>query len=454
MFGQALVRSIGAPARQARQERAEFLKIAPTLIQQGVLEPTTSDDPAAVKFGRKPLSVGGVSFKTKEKGTSLSDIETALDIQLKQQKLAGTGLVSQKALEDFFLSDQPTSPSVGIRTKFQPRITEAEQELQKAQQSGDPSAMAAAQANLQGIRGEMNAQMALEFQELQSAYGRNPQAFIMGPGGVPQFMVKDGSKARPATVDELKRASSLTPATEQQLAVSQEDQFKSLLKEVGTPEAKALLEDMKKGKKAPPLTAGALDRAAADIAAGTTSKVSGGLTESPGVLAALGFAAGKVGAPFISGALPGGFPGQALLAPKAPLNPLTALLQRAGIRAGAGVGPALSGAAKLAGPIAAGSLVGRDVGKFAQRAQESLAPGLTGLVADPVRFLTDPAFRQFSLESQPSANVQAPGFLESINPLNVNPFVPSGLQTGAAQEIGQTDFSQLLPLLETINSGR
>jgi hypothetical protein len=415
MFGQALVRSIGAPARQARQERAEFLKIAPTLIQQGVLEPTTSDDPAAVKFGRKPLSVGGVSFKTKEKGTSLSDIETALDIQLKQQKLAGTGLVSQKALEDFFLSDQPTSPSVGIRTKFQPRITEAEQELQKAQQSGDPSAMAAAQANLQGIRGEMNAQMALEFQELQSAYGRNPQAFIMGPGGVPQFMVKDGSKARPATVDELKRASSLTPATEQQLAVSQEDQFKSLR---------------------------------------TTSKVSGGLTESPGVLAALGFAAGKVGAPFISGALPGGFPGQALLAPKAPLNPLTALLQRAGIRAGAGVGPALSGAAKLAGPIAAGSLVGRDVGKFAQRAQESLAPGLTGLVADPVRFLTDPAFRQFSLESQPSANVQAPGFLESINPLNVNPFVPSGLQTGAAQEIGQTDFSQLLPLLETINSGR
>jgi hypothetical protein len=433
-FGQALVRSIGAPARQSRQDRADFLKVAPSLIQQGVLTTTTSDDPEAIKFGNKTFSSGGVALKPAIKQPSSTDILNQAKTAKIFAELGGQGQLSQASLEKFFI-DPTVGPAALIRANFA-------DELVKAQKSGDPNAVAEVEAKI-------NQEMLASFNSLMSTFRGSPNA-ITAVNGVPTFMVQDASgKVRPATTKELTNPAALKPATQDQLDEQSGDAFEQLLKEAassGSQASKDLLGNLKKtpGKK---ITAENLDKSLAQLFSGTTKKLTRGITERPGLAGAAAFFGGKAAAPFISAALPGGFPGQAALAPKAPLGKLAQFGQQAGLR----LGPAIGGAAKLAGPIAIGATVGRDLGQIAGQFQEKVAPGLTGLFADPFRFATDPAFRQFSLQSQPSQNIQQPGFLESINPLNVTPLVPSSLQTGAAQELGETDFSQLLQLL---NSGR
>lgn len=191
LFGQALVKSIGAPARQAREDRADFLKVAPSLIQQKMIEPTQVDDPNAIKFGKKPVSIGGISFKSTAPKPSIGDQKTALEIEKLRRELNQP--LSLSKLQDFYMKGDGILPSAA-----QTIMAEAEQEianLKKNEQTPQKIAEIRNRAQQRVVNG-LNA-------FLIQAQG-NPQAIGIDPNtGQPTIVIKDGKVTRQAKPSDL-----------------------------------------------------------------------------------------------------------------------------------------------------------------------------------------------------------------------------------------------------------
>jgi hypothetical protein len=443
LFGQALARNVGRPIRQARQEKADFLKVAPTLAAQGLLGVTQGDDPNAV------IKFGNVGLKPQTKPTTSADILNQAKTLEIFNKLGTQGTFDKEQLGKFFF-DPTAGPAAQIQTSFADKLQKAQQEDAKLIKEGKTPFME------DQVRAEMAQELAKESNVFLSAFQKNPQAFVTSPQGQPQVLIQGkGGTVAPATPQQLAQGvNNLKLATPQQV---QGNIFSAPAVRTQTAEAKTKkptkLEQMlidagivdETGQvtptQAPPrqITKGDRVNAAAEIAQNTAGRVTGlageFARENPAITGLAGLGAFQQAVrPFLAGALPGGFPGQGLLAPKAPLSQLQNAFFRAGLRA-----PSLGTLARGLGGVGVGTAVGQQLGTEVGRLQDRFLPGLTGFVADPLRFINDPAFREFSLNTRTPEGVEQAPFLESLNPFNQ-----------ARQELQATDFGKITPVLNAV----
>jgi hypothetical protein len=127
LFGRALVRNVGQANRDAVKERADFLKIAPSALQQEVLTTTTKDDPDVIKFGGKAAGVGGLFFKPSRKAV---DAKKFFETQIKAHEAANLGLASQKSIEEAY-NDPISGGANEVRKGFAKKLKDAKTDQER-----------------------------------------------------------------------------------------------------------------------------------------------------------------------------------------------------------------------------------------------------------------------------------------------------------------------------------